>query len=145
MAKIAKMAEQADHRDYRERARDDYNNRRAEGRLGECSHTWHPTSRRAWHHTRAASSRRFEADEASETISVGWPTGDGFANNCFDHRVGPAQRTCATLDETLEKEASFRLSFEFAAIAANVTSVLDGPSSTSSGSILVTNPRFQRG
>ena len=31
---MAKMAEEMDHRDFRERARDDYNNRRAEGRLG---------------------------------------------------------------------------------------------------------------
>jgi hypothetical protein len=30
---MAKMAEEMDHRDFRERARDDYNNRRAEGRL----------------------------------------------------------------------------------------------------------------
>ena len=34
LAKMAKMAEDMDHRDFRERARDDYNNRRAEGRLG---------------------------------------------------------------------------------------------------------------
>ena len=34
LAKMAKMAEEMDHRDFRERARDDYNNRRAEGRLG---------------------------------------------------------------------------------------------------------------
>ena len=34
LAKIAKLAEKADQRDFRERARDDYNNRRAEGRLG---------------------------------------------------------------------------------------------------------------
>lgn len=33
-AKIAKMAEQADHRDFRERAREGYHNRLAEGRLG---------------------------------------------------------------------------------------------------------------
>ena len=32
-AKMAKMAEETDHRGFRERARDDYNNRRAEGRL----------------------------------------------------------------------------------------------------------------
>ena len=31
---MAKMAEEMDYRDFRERARDDYNNRRAEGRLG---------------------------------------------------------------------------------------------------------------
>jgi hypothetical protein len=34
LAKMAKMAEDMDHRGFRERARDDYNNRRAEGRLG---------------------------------------------------------------------------------------------------------------
>ena len=35
LAKMAKMAEEVKHHDFRERARDDYNNRRAEGRLGE--------------------------------------------------------------------------------------------------------------
>lgn len=34
LAKMAKMAEDMDHRDFRQRTRDDYNNRRAEGRLG---------------------------------------------------------------------------------------------------------------
>lgn len=34
LAKMAKMAEDAKHGDYRSRARDEYNNRRAEGRLG---------------------------------------------------------------------------------------------------------------
>lgn len=33
LAKMAKMAEDMGHRDFRERARDEYNNRRAEGRL----------------------------------------------------------------------------------------------------------------
>ena len=37
LAKMAKMAEDVKHRDFRERARDDYNNRRAEGRLGQLS------------------------------------------------------------------------------------------------------------
>lgn len=32
---MARMAEDAKHGDYRSRARDEYNNRRAEGRLGE--------------------------------------------------------------------------------------------------------------
>ncbi|TFK29303.1 RNA-binding domain-containing protein [Coprinopsis marcescibilis] len=39
LAKISKMAEEADHRDFRERARDDYHNRRAEGRLGPAQLT----------------------------------------------------------------------------------------------------------
>ena len=34
LAKMAKMAEEVKHHDFRERARDEYNNRRAEGRLG---------------------------------------------------------------------------------------------------------------
>ena len=34
LAKMAKMANDMGHRDFRERARDEYNNRRAEGRLG---------------------------------------------------------------------------------------------------------------
>ena len=36
LAKMAKMAESSGQRDFRERARDEYNNRRAEGRLGAC-------------------------------------------------------------------------------------------------------------
>ncbi|KAF8803703.1 RNA-binding domain-containing protein [Phlegmacium glaucopus] len=39
LAKMAKMAEDMDHRDFRERARDDYNNRRAEGRLAPAQLT----------------------------------------------------------------------------------------------------------
>ncbi|PPQ72345.1 hypothetical protein CVT24_002061 [Panaeolus cyanescens] len=35
MAKMARMEEQVDHRDFRDRVRDEYNNRRAEGRLGK--------------------------------------------------------------------------------------------------------------
>jgi hypothetical protein len=34
LAKMAKMAEEVKHHDFRERARDEYNNRRADGRLG---------------------------------------------------------------------------------------------------------------
>ena len=41
LVKIAKMAEEMDHRDFRKRARDDYNNRRAEGRLGVYSSRFH--------------------------------------------------------------------------------------------------------
>ena len=37
LTKMAKMVEEKDHRDFRERARDDYNNRRAEDRLGMLS------------------------------------------------------------------------------------------------------------
>jgi len=36
---MAKMAEEMDHRDFRERTRDDYNNRRAEGRLAPAQLT----------------------------------------------------------------------------------------------------------
>lgn len=39
LAKMAKLAEDMDHRDFRERARDDYNNRRAEGRLAPAQLT----------------------------------------------------------------------------------------------------------
>ncbi|KAF5333499.1 hypothetical protein D9611_002327 [Ephemerocybe angulata] len=39
MAKMAKMAEDAKDGDYRSRARDEYNNRRAEGRLGPAQRT----------------------------------------------------------------------------------------------------------
>jgi hypothetical protein len=39
LAKMAKMAEEMDHRNFRERARDDYNNRRAEGRLAPAQLT----------------------------------------------------------------------------------------------------------
>lgn len=39
LAKMAKMAENMEQRDYRERTRDEYNNRRAEGRLGRYSHS----------------------------------------------------------------------------------------------------------
>lgn len=34
LAKMAKLAENMERRSFRERARDEYNNRRAEGRLG---------------------------------------------------------------------------------------------------------------
>jgi len=37
IAKMAKMATETDHRDYRERARDEYKNRQAQGRLGALS------------------------------------------------------------------------------------------------------------
>jgi len=39
MAKMVKMAEDMGHRDFRDRARDEYNNRRAEGRLGPAQRT----------------------------------------------------------------------------------------------------------
>ncbi|KAJ2924936.1 hypothetical protein H1R20_g12132, partial [Candolleomyces eurysporus] len=39
LAKIAKMAEDSEHKDFRSRARDEYNNRRAEGRLGPAQRT----------------------------------------------------------------------------------------------------------
>jgi len=88
LAKMAKMAEDMDHRDFRERARDDYNNRRAEDRLGV-----YPIA------------RRFILNFAVYTMF-------NFALLCFfffsfSDPLAPAQLTCATLDEQMEKSVSF--------------------------------------
>lgn len=81
---MAKMAEDMDHRDFRERARDDYNNRRAEGRLGV-----YPS--------------RFTPSHFKFCIRWG-----NLVFLCY-FSLAPAQLTCATLDEQMEKSVSFFL------------------------------------
>jgi len=76
LAKMAKMAEEMDHRNFRERARDDYNNRRAEGRLGVYS------------------SRYLHA-------FIQWYNVLHFF--ILSDPLAPAQLTCATLDEQMGK------------------------------------------
>jgi hypothetical protein len=74
---MTKMAEVMDHRDFRERTRDDYNNRRAEGRLGVYPKSFH-----------------FYA------LNFVY---DGNLGICA---LAPAQLTCATLDEQMGKSVS---------------------------------------
>ncbi|RDB22480.1 Uncharacterized protein C6F6.19 [Hypsizygus marmoreus] len=73
MAKMAKVTEEASHRDYRDRARQEYEERRAEGKLGAM--------------TRCL---------PRYLIFVG-------AYPELPFYIGPAQRTCVTLDEQAGK------------------------------------------
>lgn len=69
MAKMAKIAEESSHRDYRDRARQEYEDRRAEGRLGA-----------------------FRYPLFLSSLLTPWRP-----------LLGPAQRTCITLDEQTGK------------------------------------------
>jgi hypothetical protein len=80
---MTKMAEDMEHRDFRERARDDYNNRRAEGRLGVLSKTF--------------------SSPYYTMVTLHY----------YSNPLAPAQLTCATLDEQMGKSVSFfRIRFD---------------------------------
>jgi hypothetical protein len=74
VAKMAKMAEETSHGDYRNRARQEYEDRRAEARLGTF---------------------RYPLLLQPATNSMAFPS------------LGPAQRTCVTLDEQAGKSVEF--------------------------------------